>query len=308
MSAATAPRSSSRPISRVRGAGRGARPGLLTSDDGRCAGTAGSPASASAFRRSAVASGPGSTPSSCRNRSAIRSSERRAVRPRPWPIRSPASSRCASSSSGSAATRSSNRPAALQQLQVAQPQPGPRLLGPGLVEVVGQQVAAVVRHGLSGDLRPGVGPRGVGGAVELVHVDRDVGVGEQRHGAAREDDALARPERRTGVVGRHVQPRAGLVEEQVRPERVDDLVAQEVAIRLEREQLDQARGGASVPARGRDRAAVHGHVEAAEQTDVDAHRHPPPPGSGYESSTGPGAAERSKRVRPGAPRRGRCRR
>lgn len=161
-----------------------------------------------------------------------------------------------------------------QELQLSQPQAGARLLGPGLIEVIGQQGSGVARRGVFGRLRPHVGPRGGSSTAEIGDVDRHLGGREERHGAIGKDHPVPGAENGAGVVGGHMQAWGSLVKKQVRPQRVDHLLARETPFRLQRQQLDEAGSGPSAPTLRRDLPVIHGHVKSAEKTDLDAHLHP----------------------------------
>ncbi len=170
-----------------------------------------------------------------------------------------------------------------EQVGVQDPDGLPGLLGPGLVRVVGQQRPAVpLQRGLGRLVGP-FGQRHLAQATQLLHVDGHPGVRQQsdelvaEHDAARVD--LGRGGRGEGparVVGCLVQAWAGLLDEGVRPERVDHLLAVQPVVDGERQQLDQRCGAAAGPGVDRDRDAVDVDRESPEQKDAYVHGHARP--------------------------------
>ena len=158
-----------------------------------------------------------------------------------------------------------------QHLPVAEPQPGPGLLGPRLVEVLGEQRPRVERGRCGRRLRLLPLLRDRDGGLEPVDVDVDVRSRQQRHRPARDDDAVAVTQRGAGVVAGGVQPGRGGLERGVGPERVDHLLAVEPVRRLQRQQRDQPAGRLPPPLPGRHGPAVDGDLEATEQPDLDPH-------------------------------------
>jgi hypothetical protein len=129
-----------------------------------------------------------------------------------------------------------------------------------LVDVVGKQVADVQAEGLVAL-----------GLLELRHVDPHVGGGQQCHRVVGQHDRVSGAQGAPGVVRRRVQARRGLVDQQIRPQRVDDLLAPHSPARLQREQLHQGCGRPAAPLLRVHRAAVDDDLEAAQQADAHAH-------------------------------------
>ena len=142
---------------------------------------------------------------------------------------------------------------------------------PLFVEVLGQQVAsAAVGRGVEQRL-VSVAEGLLRGDLEQGHVDRDGLVGEQGDRLAAQDDGVV-PGGFAGEVGGLVQPGRGLVDGQVGPQRVDDLLAVQPSPGAQRQQLDQRGGVAPIPGAGRDGPAVPSHLECPQQFDLDRHR------------------------------------
>ena len=157
-------------------------------------------------------------------------------------------------------------PRGAEQLEVGDAEALALGVGPRLVEVLGQQVAAVEVDRL----------RDRGGVarcpVEALDVHRHLRVGQQRDHVAGQDDRGRDPDGRAGVVRGLVQPRRRLLQEQVGPEEVHQLLTWQLAARPEREHLDQRGGAAAGPGVRGDRAAVDDDREPSQETDVDVHR------------------------------------
>ncbi len=146
-----------------------------------------------------------------------------------------------------------------EHLDVSHAKALPLLVGPLLVAVVGQQVPAVELERLLGTRDVTVGPVGVRGLLEGVHVDDDLCVGEQRDHVARQHHAARTAQGRPRVVGGLVQARRSLREIQVRPQEVDQLFAVQPPSRAKREELDQRCRTAAPPGIVRDGQAVDGN-------------------------------------------------
>lgn len=172
-----------------------------------------------------------------------------------------------------------------QQLEVADPQPFPQVLGPGLVEIVREEVTPVQHERALGGRRRAVGQGGLGGTIQLQGVDGHRAVGEQRHGVALHDDGVRRPRGPPREVGGLVEPGRGLVGTEVGPERVEELLAVKAASRGERQQLDQRGGVPAAPRARRRDGAVDLDLEAPQQPDHDRHPPEPPPIRPYRAAS-----------------------
>ena len=103
----------------------------------------------------------------------------------------------------------------------------PPSLGPLLVARVGQQLAdAECGGGEAGGGVPGA-QRGDAGPLELLDVGVHGVAREQGHPAAGQHDRVLMPERLSGVVGGLTQVSRAGPRAQMRPQRVDDLLAQQ---------------------------------------------------------------------------------
>ena len=167
-----------------------------------------------------------------------------------------------------------------EQLDMRHPQTLPGRIRPRLVDISGQEVAAVQIDGGRGVVGRSRG-EGLGGRVLEGHrVDGELRSGEQRHGVVAQHDAVRDAGHLAGEVGGLVQPGGGLVDAQVGPERVDDLLTVEALRWGEGEQLDQGGGLPALPSLVGHRLAVDAHVEAPEHADLDSpadrflNRHP----------------------------------
>ena len=156
-----------------------------------------------------------------------------------------------------------------QQVQVTLAELLATGLGPLLVPVRGQQLAAVQRERLAG--RRGV-PRSERPAGQFTELDRVHG-----HAAAGiQDDLIAAQHYRfrhadgaPGEVRRLVQLRHRLGDRVAGPDQVDDLLAMQPPPRRQREHLHHRRRVAAFPAGLGDRDSADRHGEPAEQRDVD---------------------------------------
>lgn len=158
------------------------------------------------------------------------------------------------------------------------------------VAVVGQELAGVALSGGAARLRVPGRERLGGGGLETGGVGVDRAVGEQRHRAAGEDDAVGQAERPAGVVGSLAQVRRTRRRGEVRPQGVDDLLPRKAVRRREREHLHKRRGPLLPPRVVGKRPPVHLDTEAAEHTDADGVRRVP-----HRCSV---ARRRTGRVRP----------
>ena len=146
--------------------------------------------------------------------------------------------------------------------------------GPVLVQVGGQQLAAVPTERLLGE--PGIALcDGFAGELFEAHgVDRDVGVGKQPDEVVAKHDGVVAPGRTTGEVGGLVQPRRRAHRRLVRPEQVHHRLAVEAVTRCQCEDLDERRGAPSRPSAIGGGDAVDRDGEATEQGDLDEARRP----------------------------------
>ena len=156
-----------------------------------------------------------------------------------------------------------------EQLLVTRGEPQARLLGPGLVQIGGQQLTSVERkRRRAGVDRVSTRPqRGVGRGVERDQVDVDVNghAGEQGDDLRLGYHRVALAERLPGEVGGLMQPRQREVEVDVRPERVDHAVAVQLGSGREGEELHERRGMAAAPPLVGEGDAVDADGEAAHQ-------------------------------------------
>ena len=122
----------------------------------------------------------------------------------------------------------------------------------------------------SATLRHRARERGLDGALEPLDVDVDRPPGEERDLPSSQHDRVVRVEGPTGVVRRLAQVRSSGVHVEVRPERLDHLIACQRTPICERQQLHQLRGAGRRPRGGALHPLItHDHFEAAEQPDGD---------------------------------------
>ena len=162
-------------------------------------------------------------------------------------------------------------PAAVQpqQVQVALPEFIATCLGPVLVPVRGQQLAAVQRERLAG--RGGV-PGGERPAGQLLEPDRIHGhaaAGAQDHLVAAQHDRVRYPDGAPGEVRRLVQLGYCLGDRVLWPDQVDDLLAMQPPARRQGEHLHDRGRVTTLPAGVGDGDAAHRHGEPAQQRDLD---------------------------------------
>ena len=152
-------------------------------------------------------------------------------------------------------------PEQVEQLHVPEAEPLPGLLGPRLVHVVRQQVAAIGLDRLRRSSQVSLaGGRHRG--VDEVGVDRDLCVGEEGHGLPCQHEGL-RPEGRPRVVRGLVQPGRRALDEQVGPQQVDHLLAPQPMAGRERQHLDQRGRSLPAPRVVGDADPVDAHLEPA---------------------------------------------
>ena len=162
-----------------------------------------------------------------------------------------------------------------EQGQVAGPQGSSPPLGPLLVGVLRQQVAAVVHEGGMDGGRVRLAPGQRRGLLEGVDVDPDLA------GRTEEQPLAVADEEGIGRGAALLQPAAGLVEDEaqvtgggvrvvLRPERLDQLFAMETVGRGQRQQLDDGRRSLAPPRRRRHGAVADGDGKAAEQAHLQA--------------------------------------
>ena len=158
--------------------------------------------------------------------------------------------------------------AGAQQLDVARLQALARGFGPRFVARAGQQVAGVAQGGLGALRSVAPGQRRVGLVLEHVGVDDHLALRPQHHLAALRDERVVAPQRLARVVHRLAQVgRSGLGVE-LRPQRVDQLLARQPVPGLQAQQLHQMRRAQAGPLLGREFGGADAHREAAEQRHV----------------------------------------
>ena len=180
-----------------------------------------------------------------------------------------------------------------QQVEVAQAQLLTTLLGPLVVAILRQQLAAVEGERAAGRDDVLVHEGAAGQLLELHDVDRRRRARQEHDVVAPQHDRVGHREGAPGVVRGLVQLGHGLVQGVLGPDQVDELLAVEAPIGREREDLDQRRGVAPRPAGLGHRHGVHRHREVAEHRDLDRRhrpscscRHVGPRGSGPVAATG----------------------
>ncbi len=160
-----------------------------------------------------------------------------------------------------------------QQVQVAEPQLLAAIVGPRVVAIFGQEVAAVEGEGLAGGGDVVVGQGLAGQVVELDDVDAHLRVGQQHDVVTAEHDRVGEGDRPPGEVGGLVELGRGLVDRVLRPDEIDELLAVQASAGRHGQHLDQGRGLTALPGAVDHGHGVDRHLEAAEQRDLDR-RHP----------------------------------
>ncbi len=141
-------------------------------------------------------------------------------------------------------------------------------LGPLLVERVREQVTRVARHRLvARGTVPGADSR-LGPTLEPGDVGLDVTAGEQVDPAAAQHHGVLPAEGLPGMVCGLPQVGGARVGLQVRPQRLDDLLAHEPVTIGQGEKLNELRGPATRPRGVRDLPAPDRDRETPEQHDV----------------------------------------
>ena len=164
-----------------------------------------------------------------------------------------------------------------QQIEVPVHQEPPRFVRPRFVSGARQQLTRVEKR--RGTRRNSVprGERPVGSLEELVDVGVHGDARKQRHVQLLQDNRVRVRERLAGMVCGLAQVRAARRRVELRPERVDDLIARKLATRRKCEQLDQLTSATGRELRHCD-SIVDGQLETAEEADVhvpDRHLHLP---------------------------------
>ena len=124
------------------------------------------------------------------------------------------------------------------------PQPVAWIFQPGLVRIVRKELAGPpVSSGGNGLASLGIAVQSsdslLGTALELLDVYDHMGVGKQRNGVPRQDQRARVAQRTAGKVRRLMQPRAGIVDRGIRPQRVDHLLPVQRTAACQGEQLDE---------------------------------------------------------------------
>jgi hypothetical protein len=158
-----------------------------------------------------------------------------------------------------------------EQRQVALAQRGAARTGPLLVAVLGQQIARVEVEGGAACLDRALLAGGVGGGLELVDVDlHRVLVTQGEHVVAQRQVAGAAVvggiERAPGDEDHLPQVVGSRARVAVGPERLGDLLAVQVPLRGERQQLDQALAATQAPGALGYHSVARSDGEAAQQT------------------------------------------
>lgn len=136
---------------------------------------------------------------------------------------------------------------------------------PGFVATAWEQVAGVLPRGLRafGGIAPG--QCGFGPARERLRIDHQRAVRPERQLAALHNERIVAPQGLTGVVRRLAQVGGSGLGLELRPQRVDDLVARHAVSRLKAQQLHEVRRPQAGPALRRNSVRTDAHREASQQ-------------------------------------------
>ena len=174
-----------------------------------------------------------------------------------------------------------------QQVQVALAELLAAGLGPLLVPVRGQQLAAVQRERLAG--RRGIpgGERPAGQVLELDRVHGHAAAGIQDDLIAAQHHRVRHSDGAPGEMRRLVQLGHRLGDRVAGPDQVDDLLAMQPPPRRQREHLHHRRRVAALPAGLGDWDSADRHGEPAEQRDVDLRHQRPCPRRSVRTACAP---------------------
>ena len=162
-------------------------------------------------------------------------------------------------------------PEQAQELTLAEREPLAGVEGPLLVRVERQQLTAVHVDGTLGGGGVAGADRGPGSGVELVDVDRQLGVREQGDRVTRQHDAVGHARRFAYEMSRLVEPVGDRVGGDLRPERINDLLAMHAPTGCQCQQLDEQRRVPAVELGRLHRSIVDDDLELAQHADAHAH-------------------------------------
>ncbi len=160
--------------------------------------------------------------------------------------------------------------AGAQQLQMAFTQTFAGTFGPGFEACPGQQVAWVGGGNVGTVGRVALRQRGVGALLETQRVHHHRTLWPQQHLAALQHDAVVAPQGLARVVGGLAQVGGTGLGFELRPQRIDHLVARQALVRMQAQQLHQLRSAQAGPAFAWQFDAVDGDSKATEKEGVEA--------------------------------------
>ena len=154
-----------------------------------------------------------------------------------------------------------------QQIDVPGGEQPPRLVRPGVVAGGREQFTGVEKRGGTCRNRVPGGKRTVGSRKELIDVGAHSDTRKQLHVQLLQDDCLWVRESLAGMVSRLAQVRSARRRVELRPQRVDHLIACELSTGREREQLHQLTGTTGRESRHYD-SRINRQLERAEEADM----------------------------------------
>jgi hypothetical protein len=159
------------------------------------------------------------------------------------------------------------------QLKILPPQPFSRLGKPGLIGIVGQEVAGVLVRNRCGHGPISRGERCVRVALELDGID--VQLGDKGEDPRLDGEHVLRGQRPPSVVQGLAQVRSCRLGAEVGPQGLHHLLARDPVRRGQRQELHEVGGSTAPPGVGRDATSFDPDSEAAQKFDGAGHRHGP---------------------------------